>query len=288
MKWVDTHCHVHFNAYKEDMHEVVKRQLDEDVFMITVGTQETTSQNGIALANQYEGVWCSIGLHPNHVHAQSFHDVNELPQEHTSEAKREVIKTRSEHFDERVYAELVAHPKVVAIGECGLDYYRIPEGKDPDVVRREQWEQCEAQLRFASKYDKPVIIHCRDAHEDQAKLIQMLVDDGLLARRGVIHSFTGTLDEAKRYIDLGFYLGINGILYFSKELQSVVAQISLKHLLLETDAPYLTPPPDRGKRNEPKYIKRVAELMATLQGTTPERVRDATTNNAIQLFSINL
>ena len=272
------------------MDEVVERNLTEGVGMLTVGTQSTTSANGIKLAERYEGVWCSIGLHPNHVHAQQFHDVNELPKEDSqsaNDAKQEQIKTRSESFDADYYKTLVNHPKVVAIGECGLDYYRIPEGADEQQVKHEQWNECKSQLEFASKYNKPVIIHCRDAHLDQYTLLKEVIDQGGLIQRGVIHSFTGTLEEAHRYINLGFKLGINGILYFSDELQAVVAELPIDSLLLETDAPYLTPPPNRGKRNEPFRIKEIAQKIADLQAMTLEQVQKTTTQSAHELFGVN-
>lgn len=297
MKWIDTHCHVHFNAYKDDMDEVVERNLAEGVGMLTVGTQSTTSANGIKLAERYEGVWCSIGLHPNHVHAQQFHDVNELPNDqetavhsNTSEskqsAKQEAIRTRSESFDATYYETLVNHPKVVAIGECGLDYYRIPEDADPVQVKKDQWDECKKQLEFATKHSKPVIIHCRDAHADQHALLTEVIENGGLAKRGVIHSFTGTKEEAQKYIELGFKLGINGILFFSKELQAVVADLPIESLVLETDAPYLTPPPNRGKRNEPYRVQEMAAKIAELQNLALEVVQETTRNTAITLFDL--
>ena len=133
IKMFDSHCHVHFQAYKKDMDEVIQRSLDEGVGMITVGTQTTTSEKAIEIAEKYDGLWATIGLHPNHLHRQEFFDDNELPPE-----KREVgkIKTRSENFDPAFYQKLVDHPKVVAVGEFGLDYYRLP----PDVSREEMIE----------------------------------------------------------------------------------------------------------------------------------------------------
>jgi TatD DNase family protein len=276
MRFIDTHCHVHFNAYKDDMHQVVQQNLDRGVGMVTVGTQSSTSENGIKLAEQFDGVWATIGLHPNHVHAQQFHDTNEI----------ETIRTRSESFDPSFYEPLVSHPKVVAIGEFGLDYYRIPEGADADQVKAEQKAECEKQLAFATKHDKPIVIHCRDAHSDMADLLEAEIARSGIAKRGIIHSFTGTKGEADRYIAMGFKLGINGILFFSKDLQQVVAGTLLESLVLETDAPYLTPPPNRGKRNEPFRVEEVAQLIADLQKTTPDAIADQTTANARMVFGL--
>lgn len=293
-KFIDTHCHVHFQAYKDDMDEVVKRCLEEGVGMITIGTQSTTSKNGIELAEKYDGVWATIGLHPNHLHKQEFFDDNELPPEEQEIGK---IKTRSEAFDEMYYRELVSNPKVVAIGEFGLDYYRIPPGATKEQVIADQKDACRAQLRFASEFDKPVVIHCRpeedeqrqqlpEAHRDQADLIEEEINAGRLTKRGVIHSYTGSTKEAERYHSLGFYVGINGILFFSKTLQEAVKNIPLEQIVIETDAPYLTPPPNRGKRNEPRFVKFVAEKIAEIKGMSVEEVAAATNANAIALFGL--
>ena len=127
MKLIDSHCHVHFNAYKDDMDEVIKRTLDHGVFMITVGTQKDTSAHGLEVAQRYDGMWATVGLHPNHTVEQEFWDNDELSPEEQATPK---IKTRAEHFDMDYYRELAKHPKCVGIGEFGLDYYRIPEGVD--------------------------------------------------------------------------------------------------------------------------------------------------------------
>lgn len=283
-KLIDTHCHVHFEAYKEDMDEVVKRSLEEGVAMITIGTQSTTSKNGIALAEKYDGVWATIGLHPNHLHKQEFFDDNELPPEEQATGK---IKTRSEAFDPEYYKELVNHPKVVAIGEFGLDYYRIPEEASKEQVIEDQKEACRAQLKFASEFNKPIVIHCRDAHKDQIELLRAEIDAGGLEKRGVIHSFTGTAEEAAWYRDLGFLVGLNGILHFSKELQEAVKSIPLEQIIVETDSPYLTPPPHRGKRNEPQFVKFVAAKIAEIKGVDFEKVAKVTNENAARAFGLN-
>jgi len=276
MKFIDSHCHVQFRAYLDDMDEVVKRSLSEDVFMISIGTQSDTSKSAIELAERYDGVWATIGLHPNHLHKQEFFDTNEQ------------IKTRSETFDSAVYEKMVQHEKVVAIGEFGLDYYRIPDGYEPSVVIQDQINDCIKQLKFASKYNKPVVIHCRDAHEKQFELLKNEIDAGGLTKRGVIHSFTGNVEEATRYAELEFYIGVNGSLTFSKELQAVIKEVPLEQLVIETDAPYLTLPPFRGKRNEPRYVKYVAELLAEIKGVTVEEIAEVTAKNTIKLFNLPL
>lgn len=312
-KFIDSHCHVHFQAYKDDMDEVVKRSLDAGVGMITVGTQSTTSKNGLELAERYDGVWCTIGLHPNHLHAQEFVDESEIdpvdvvrrtsgePENMTLKLddRRPTsgtlhIKTRAEHFEADYYRELAQHPKVVAIGELGLDYYRLPPGVNIDELKNDQKAQAREQLRFATEVDKPVVIHCRDgsttlttgAHADQIELLQEEIDRGGLKRRGVIHCFTGTIDEARAYIELGFYISFTGIVTFGKNVMAVAKEIPLESILIETDAPYLTPAPHRGQRNEPRYVEYLADKLAELKGVSVDEVARVTTENAINLFRL--
>lgn len=283
-KFIDTHCHVHFEAYRNDMNEVVEANLARGVHMITVGTQSATSKNGIALAENYEGVYATVGLHPNHVHAQAFFDNDELP---ADEQVTGIIKTRSESFDSDYYRELANHPKVVAIGECGLDYYRIPKGSNEADVKTDQMRELRTQLDLADELNLPVVIHCRDAHKDQICTLKEYVDAGRLARRGVIHSFTGTVSDAAAYAEIGFYMGINGIVTFSKELQEVIKTIPAHLLLLETDSPYLSPVPERGKRNEPWKVEYVANLISTVRPESVDEIASLTTANAYKLFQLN-
>ncbi|MBI1908005.1 TatD family hydrolase [Candidatus Uhrbacteria bacterium] len=289
MRFIDTHCHVHFQAYKDDMDDVIRRSLDAGVGMITVGTQSTTSKNGLEVAERYDGVWCTIGLHPNHLHAQEFLDENELPNDNPLPNGNAFskIKTRAEAFDPEYYRTLVRHPKVVAIGEFGLDYYRVPPGVDVERMKQDQRDACRAQLQFASEVDKPVVIHCRDAHADQVRLLAEEVNNrGGLTKGGVIHCFTGTAEEAAAYRDVGFLVSIGGIVTFGKNVQDAVREIPLAQIMLETDAPYLTPAPLRGKRNEPRYVEYVAEKIAELKGISVDEVARVTTENAVRLFGL--
>ncbi|MDP2631426.1 MAG: TatD family hydrolase [Candidatus Uhrbacteria bacterium] len=282
---IDTHTHAHFQAYSKDMDEVVNRALDEGTAMITVGTQSTTSRKGIELAERYDGVWATIGLHPSHLHKQEFFDDNELPPEKRVTGK---IKTRAEWFDADEYRKLAEHPKVVAIGEFGLDYFRLPPNVDREQMIADQKTSVEAQLRFATEVNKPVIIHSRDAHEDQFEILKKALDRGDIPELGVIHCFTGSAEDAARYKAIGFLVSIGGIVTFSKGLQATVKDIPLEQIMLETDAPYLSPEPKRGKRNEPSYVKYVAEKIAEIKGVSFEEVAETTTNNAMNLFKLKV
>lgn len=289
--FIDTHCHVHFNAYKTDMDDVIKRTLAQGVQMITIGTQSTTAKRGLEVAERFDGVWATVGLHPNHLCEQEFFDEDELPPEQSPNAK---IKTRCESFDPAYYLALAKHPKCVAIGECGLDYFRLPENVDRNEIIAKQKDTVRAHFEVATQAGKPVVIHCRDAHEDQSAIVQEFVEAGKLACRGVVHCFTGSIDEAKRYIDLGFYISFTGVITFPPRktegpvspLQQVVRDLPLDRILVETDSPYLTPVPYRGKRNEPSYVKFVAQKIAELKGIPVSDVEQSTAENAKRLFRL--
>ena len=279
---IDTHAHVHFKAYADDMDEVIKRSLAQGIQMITVGTQKDTSRTAIETAEKYDGVWAAIGLHPNHLHEQSI--VEEL----------ETIRTRKERFADAEYLIMSKHPKVVAIGECGFDFYRLPEGVSIEEAREVQEKAVRSQLDLASVADKPIIVHCRDGHADQLRVLTEYVERNLIERRGVIHCFTGTLEEAKAYHALGFLTSFTGIITFPPRkgegeispLQQVVKDIPLEMMMIETDSPYLTPIPHRSERNEPAHVHFVAEKIAELKGITFKEVAESTTQTAKRLFRL--
>lgn len=283
---VDSHCHVHFRAYQHEQEDLIKKTLQSGVFMVTVGTQLETSKQAIACAEQHDGVFASIGLHPEHTINQDFVDENETSVHHPAEV-----------FDVNAYKALAQSAKCVAIGECGLDYYRVPDGIDEDEFKRKQMNALRAQFDLADELHKPVIIHCRDAYEDQLAVNQEYIDAGKLVCRGVVHCFSGSLDVAKQFVVQGFLLGFTGVITFPPKksdvlidgltsLQHVIKEIPLESILIETDAPYLTPIPFRGKRNEPAYVKYVAEKVAEIKGVPIEDVEAVTTQNAKRLFQL--
>lgn len=278
---IDTHCHINFRAFKDDTSEVIARALTSKIAMIAVGSQTDTSKSAIELAEKYEGIWAAVGLHPNHLHEQKFIDNQELE-------ANSFVKTRSENFDLVYYEGLVHHPKVVAIGEFGLDYYRMPKNIAVEKIKGDQKKAALKQISLATLAKKPIIVHCREAHSDQYELLKTEIEKGNLKERGVIHCFTGTSEEALKYIELGFMISVTGILTFSQELQTVVKQLPLSSIMIETDAPYLSPIPHRGKRNEPIYVKCVAETLADLKNVSFDEVAETTTRNAEKLFHIDL
>lgn len=281
---IDTHCHVHFNAFKDDMDDVVRSCLSEGVQMITIGTQSGTSANGVKLAERYDGVWAAVGLHPSHLFA-GYHDEGEVQ-----------FKAKHETFDPAYYAELLKHPKVVAIGEMGLDYHYEYEGVTREEMRGREEAAFEAGARLAIAHELPVVVHCRDAHEEQIALLEKIYGPYREGEppRGVIHCFTGTQRDAERYLALGFYISFAGVITYKprkadleegKELLTdVVKWVPIDKFLIETDAPYLAPAPHRGERNLPSYVRFVAAKIADLKGVSEEEIAVATTANAKRVF----
>jgi len=281
----DTHCHVHFNAFKGDMDDVVRNALANDVSMITVGTRQDTSENAVAVAERYRRVWAAVGLHPSHLFS-GYTDKQEIA---SSSSKRET-------FDPEYYRKLLAHPKVVAVGEMGLDYYHNHDGFDPEKQKELQVALFTAGAKLAKENGLPIIVHCRNAHDDQIELLTKIYGPYISGDpfRGVIHCFTGTSHDAQRYFDLGFFIGFTGIITFPPRksalangeelLTDVVRWAPLERILVETDAPYLAPVPYRGKRCLPRYVREVAKKVAELKGIDPSEVEARTTENTFRLF----
>jgi TatD DNase family protein len=269
----DTHCHIQFNAYKDDLQDVIDRAQKEGVLMLVVGTEIITSNKAVELAERFDPMYATIGLHPNHTYQTDYSDQKEL--DHPK------IK---EEYNLEIYRKLAQNKKVKAVGEIGLDYYRIPE-QNKEALIVNQKNIFIQQLDLATELRLPVIIHCRNAHDDMLTILKQTSSGSQNNNRGVIHSFSGTLIEAQEYISLGFLLGFNGIITFTDQYDLIIQQIGLDKIVLETDSPYLTPVPHRGKRNEPAYIKHIAQKIATLCHIDIDNVAMITTANAQRLLT---
>ena len=273
---IDTHAHLNFSAYKDDVNKVIKRTLDNNVWMINVGSQYSTSKRAVEIAQEYPGgVYAAIGLHPIHLSDGIFK---------TKIDKEEIeFETRKEEFSCEKYKELAQSKKVVAIGEIGFDYWYKPKTKIKlEQFRQRQKEVFGKQLELAKELKLPVIFHCRVAHSD---LIQTIQQSNNQTIKGVIHCFSGNWDEAQKYLEMGLSLGFNGII-FKLNLDEVIERTPLDRILIETDCPYLTPPSITG-RNEPLYVKYVAEKIAKIKDLSYEEISDITTKNAIKLFNLH-
>ncbi|HCP08296.1 MAG TPA: hypothetical protein DIT25_00645 [Candidatus Moranbacteria bacterium] len=280
---IDTHAHVNFNAYKDDADEVIKRSLSEDVFMINVGSQYSTSKRAVEMANRYEtGVWAAVGLYPVQLQKRSFEyqDDYELPQEE--------IKTIGEEFDYKKYLELAKDEKVVAIGEVGLDYKHFEEGDDIQNLISLQKNIFLEFINIANEVKKPLIIHCwgnyaeTKAYDDLLEILQ----NNPVKKAGVIHSFMGSRKIAKKFIELGYKIGMNGVITYSESYDKLIREMELKDIVLETDCPYLTPVPHKGERNEPLHVRLVAKKIAQIKETSLEELQKMTLHNSQELFDL--
>lgn len=266
---IDTHAHVNFNAYKDDADEVIRRSLENDIWMINIGSQYDTSKRAIEMVEKYkEGVYAAIALHPIHLGSSKFVDEEEVQ-----------FKTKEEKFDKEKYKELASNSKVVAIGETGLDYYYVNEDEKTKDLQKKVFRQ---HLELAKELNKPAIFHCRKAYNDLLSELQAISHKP----QAVLHCFMGKKSQAEEFLKMGFHLGFNGLITYCRDYDKVIKDTPLDKILIETDCPYLTPVPHRGKRNEPLYVKYVVEKIAEIKGITFEKVADQTTKNARELFGI--
>ena len=259
MRLIDSHCHLNFHQFSDDCDAVVKRAVDQGVaIIINPGVNLNSSRQAITLAERYEQVYAAVGIHPTA----------------TDELDQAALKT---------LRELAQHPRVVAIGEIGLDYYwpNQPGRNWPCASPETQRRAFRRQLDLAAELGLPVIVHDREAHTDV--MIGLGDSRGVT---GVLHSFSGDLDLAEWAIDLGFHVGISGPVTYNKnqELRKIARQVEFDRLLIETDAPFLTPSPHRGKRNEPAHVRLVAEEVARQRECDVDSVAQRTSDNAHILF----
>ena len=252
MRLIDSHCHIHETEFFDEATQqlVYERAIDDDVAMICVATSQEGSRQAVSFVQSHANTWAVLGVHPHEAR-------------HGCEAVGELLASRED--------------KVVGIGEIGLDYYY---NHSP---RHTQQQILEQQLQWAQDYQLPVSFHVREAFDDFWPIF-----DNFQGIRGVLHSFTDNQANLQAGFERGLYVGINGISTFTKDnaQQQLYASIPLDRMLLETDAPFLTPVPLRGKINEPKYVGRVAEHMAAVRGIAPDTVYTQTTSNARGLFNI--
>ena len=250
--FIDSHAHVQLSQFDKDRDAVLKRAHEAGVSTILIiGFDLETSLGAVELAQKYEHLYATVGMHP--------HDAKNLTPD--------VLKS---------FRELLDHPKVIALGEIGLDYYR---NLSPHNVQKEAFEK---QLDLAEEMEMPIIIHNRDAYMDILPILE--ARKGKV--RGVLHCFTGDVELMHRSIKIGLHIGIGGIVTFpnAKDMQTVATEVPSERLLIETDCPWLAPQFRRGKRNEPAYVPAVAEKIAELRDTSVEAIGDITTKNFDTLF----
>jgi len=252
---IDTHAHLNDEQFDLDRDEVITRARKANLeHIINIGYDKTTINSTIEMINNYDFIYGAVGYHPNNAHEMNEEDLAWLE-------------------------ELSKHPKVLAIGEIGLDYYWDFSPKDV------QQQVFRTQIQLAKKLSLPIIIHDRDAHQD---IYQILKEERAAEVGGIMHSFSGSIEMALACIDMGFYISFSGPLTFknAKKPKEVVKNIPLDRILIETDSPYLTPEPFRGKRNESAHVKYVALMIAELRGLNIEEVEEITTANAKRILKL--
>ncbi len=264
IKYFDSHSHLNFPQYDEDRDGVIKEMKEISLATIAVGTDKQTSKESVALANTHENIWATIGVHPT---------------------------DSKEGFDEEYFESLLG-PRVVGVGECGLDYFRSANRTDEDKAR--QKETFKAQIEFALKHDLPLMLHMRpstntmDAYEDGLEILEEYHKEHGSKLRGNAHFFVGNIDIAKRFLDIGFTIAFPGVITFAPEYEEVVKYVPIESILSETDAPFASPEPFRGKRNNPLYVRYIVDKIASLKGVSPAECAEAMVSNAKRVFNIEI
>jgi len=247
---IDTHCHLYDKKLYNDLDSIILNAKKMNISkMICIGDNLTTSEQSIQLSEKYPNIYATIGIHP--------HEAKNAPENYL-----DIIKQKNKHN------------KVVAIGEIGLDYHY--NFSAPNIQKKIFLEQ----LELAKTLNLPAVIHCRDSYEDLYEIILKSKNTA-----GVIHCFSGNLEFAHKIIELGYYISFTGMITFVEELEHIIKNVELKHILVETDSPYLAPVPYRGKVNQPAYVNKVAEKIADIKNVSIQEVDTVTSNNASLLFN---
>jgi len=256
-KYFDIHSHLDIAQYDADREEVVARLRETGTHTITIGTDLASSKRAVALADKYPEIYACIGIHP----------VDDL----------------SQSFDEEAFAELVTHPRVVAVGECGMDFFHADKTGDYD----RQKSLFLAQIEFAVRHNKPLMIHGRNAEKEIVEFLETLKPVYGDKLRGNVHFFAGSPEVAKRFFAIGFTISFTGVITFTDAYDEVIRSAPLDKILSETDAPFVAPVPHRGKRNEPALVCEVVRAIARVRGADPEEVRGVLVNNALSMIGLS-
>lgn len=257
MRYFDAHSHINDSRFDADLDDVLARMKEFGVASLVVGTEKRLSSHAVELAHANENLFACVGLHPTDV--------------------------RDEKFDEAFYRTLGSDSRTLAIGECGLDYFRLNEEERKAEVQR-QSVVFENQIELAASLDKPLMIHCRNAHSDMLDILFSKKKEYGDKLRGNIHFFSEGPETAKKYFDLDFTISFTGVITFARDYDETVRYAPLGLILSETDCPYVAPIPYRGKRNEPTYVTEVVKKIAEIRGEDFENVREQLVKNALRVF----
>jgi TatD DNase family protein len=273
--YIDIHAHVQFSVFDADREEVLKRAHDAGVAVINVGTHFGTSEQAIKIAESHPWVYATIGLHPIHA--------NPYPHGEPEKEDCEVIRN-GEVFDAEKYRALAKSKKVVAIGECGLDFFRT---ENPEYKRKQE-VAFRQQIELALELDLPLMLHVRNAYDETLSILREYKERAGDKLRGDAHFFAGSKEQAQHFLDLGFNLSFTGVVTFAKQYKELVEMTPHDRIMSETDSPYVAPVPNRGKRNEPLFVRDVAIKIADIKSeSTSVDFYKQLVSNAEKLFKLD-
>ncbi|MBN2093955.1 MAG: TatD family hydrolase [Candidatus Zambryskibacteria bacterium] len=269
MNYIDIHCHLDMDEFDADRQEVLARMKEGGVVAISVGSNLEASKKAIEIAETNENIWTCVGVHPEEISKGIFWDrgSSKMP------------------FDISEFKKLVKSSKVVGIGECGLDFFRL----DPAFAKAtadKQKELFESQIQFAIKNNKPLMLHIRRAYDDALDILNNYKKNYGEKLRGNVHFFTGNVEQTKRFLDLGFTMSFTGVITFTHDYDEVIKYIPQDSIMSETDAPFVTPVPHRGQRNEPSFVIEVVKRLTEIRGEDLETLSNAIIQNAKKVFDI--
>lgn len=251
----DIHSHLQDPQYDKDRGEVIERLKETETHTIVVGTDLEFSERAVELADKYEEIYASIGVHP--------------------------VDNPNQSFETEKFEKLIKHPKVVAVGECGLDFFHAD--KDADYERQKKLFL--DQINFAITHNKPLMIHARNAYDELLEILESYpLGSSTSKLRGNVHFFSGSPSIAQRFFALDFTISFTGVITFTHDYDEVISRVPLSMIMSETDSPYVSPVPHRGQRNEPSYVAKVVEKIAEVRGEGKELVRVALVNNALSMI----
>ena len=285
IKYIDIHSHLGFEDYGTDLKEVIARMKNSEIGTIAVGADLASSRDAVKVASENDNVWACIGQHPTHNMTETESHHGEIGPARPSGAGG---------FDEVEFEELIKNPKVVAIGECGLDYSQISNVEYGVLNEEKERQKVEfiKQINFSIKYNKPLMLHIRngkikdEAFDDAYNILNSIFKIPNSTPRGNVHFFTGKLEMAQKFIDLGFTISFVGLITYVQDFDKIIKNVPLESLQAETDAPYVAPVPHRGERNEPAYVTQVYAKIAEIRGEDPDMVRLQLVKNAKKVFKI--
>jgi len=288
MKYIDIHCHLDSKDFDSDRDEVFVRMKEKEIRAVTIGADLESSKRAVEIAEANENVWACIGVHPEIITSPRSASQSD-PLLEAGEGKNSSLplhlgegQLAEGKWDEVKFEKLVKSPKVVGIGECGLDYFRL--SGDVEEEKNKQKALFIQQIQFAIKHDKPLMLHCREAYGDVLKILKNYKRQVAEKLRGNVHFFAGNIEVAQKFLDLDFTMSFTGVITFTNDYDEVIMYVPNNSIMAETDAPWVAPAPFRGKRNEPVYVIEVIKKIAEIRGEDFDILNNTIIENFRRVF----